>query len=86
MTDREASVDQGGTPGASIRCGNYKLIEFYEDNRMELYDLVEDISEENDLAESMPDKVRELREKLDAWRDDVNALVPEPNPDFVPWQ
>ncbi len=78
--------NQGGTPGASVRAGDYKLIEFYEDGRLELYNLREDVSEENDLSQAMPDKARELHGMLAAWREDVAARIPEKNPDFVPWR
>jgi arylsulfatase A-like enzyme len=76
--------NQGGTPGASIRCGDYKLIEFFEGNRVELYDLREDISESHDLAAAQPQKAAELRTRLQAWLQSVDARLPTPNPDWVP--
>ncbi len=76
--------NQGGTPGASVRCGDYKLIEFFEDGRLELYNLVEDVSEEHNIADDEPEITRELHSRLYEWRASVNAKMPEPNPDYVP--
>ena len=73
----------GCTPGASIRDGDWKLVEFFEDSRIELYNLAEDIGEENDLAVSRPEKASELRDKLHAWQQKVLAKLPAANPDFV---
>ena len=71
------------TPAGAVRCGDYKLIEFFEDGRVELYNLADDISEKNDLSDSMPDKAKELHEKLIAWRKSVDAPVPtEKNPKY----
>lgn len=78
--------NQGGTPGASIRSGGYKLIEFFEDNHVELYDLREDIAEEHDLAAAHPDIASRLRTMLHNWQASVQAAIPQPNPDYVPWQ
>jgi len=71
--------NQGGTPGCSVREGAWKLIEFFEDGRCELYNLVEDVSEERDLAASEGDKVKELKGKLDAWKVSVEAKIPKVN-------
>jgi arylsulfatase A-like enzyme len=76
--------NQGGSPAGAVRAGDYKLIEFYEDNRAELYNLKKDISEKNNLAGKMPDKAAELRKMLQTWRKDVNAQMPTPNPDYAP--
>lgn len=69
------------TPYGAVREGPFKLIEFYEDGHTELYDLREDIGETKDLAEAMPDKVRELLAKFHAWRDSVQAQMPTRNPE-----
>jgi len=74
--------NQGGTPGTSIRAGDYKLIEFFEDNHVELYNLRDDISEENDLSKKLPEKTEELKQLLWAWRERVKAKIPKPNPDY----
>lgn len=70
----------GGRPGASIREGDWKLIEFFEDGHLELYNLAEDLSESKNLAETNPDRARSLHEKLLAWREQVMALMPARNP------
>ena len=74
--------NQGGRPGAALRKGDYKLIEFYEDGRLELYDLSQDIGEENNLTATMPDKAEELHGMLEHWRQEVNANMPRPNPEY----
>jgi len=75
---------RGGTPCSAMRAGDYKLIEFFEDNHVELYNLRNDIGENNDLARTNPDKANELRKMLHQWRKDVNAQIPKPNPDYKP--
>ncbi|RJP19009.1 MAG: DUF4976 domain-containing protein [Candidatus Omnitrophota bacterium] len=67
------------TPVSAIRKGNWKLLEHFEDNRLELFDLENDLGEKNDLAETMPDKANELQDQLIAWRVNVNAQLPSPN-------
>ncbi len=69
-------------PAGAIRQGRYKLIEFYEDGKLELYDLKNDIGEQNNLAAQMPDKAAQLQENLAAWRKSVGAKMPTPNPDY----
>lgn len=71
-------------PTSVIRSGDYKLHEFYEDGHLELYNIKDDIGEKNDLAAKLPAKVKELHDKLVAWRTKTNAPVPtQQNPDFV---
>jgi arylsulfatase A len=72
------------TPGGAIRAGDWKLIEYFEDGRVELYNLREDLGETKDLAAAMPDKTAELRKKLAAWRTSVGAQMPTLNPDYDP--
>jgi len=74
--------NQGGSPGGAVRVGDYKLIEFYEDGRIELYNLKKDIGEKNNLAEKMPVKAAEMLAMLKAWRKEVAAQMPTPNPDY----
>ena len=69
-------------PGAAIREGNWKLIEFYHYNNFELYDLSNDLGEQNDLSKSNPHKAKELRAKLNKWQKKMNAKMPTPNPNF----
>jgi len=78
--------NQGGTPGSSVRAGDYKLIEFFEDGRLELYDLREDIGENRNLAEEKPGLTARLKGMLEEWRVRVEARIPEPNPEYVPRQ
>jgi len=70
------------TPGASIRQGDWKLIEFYERGDCELYNLVEDLGESNDLSKQRPELTEKLRAELAAWQNKMNAQMPQPNPDF----
>ncbi|WP_273320895.1 sulfatase [Vallitalea guaymasensis] len=68
--------NQGGTPGSSIRMGNYKLIEFFETGKCELYDLTEDVSEEYNLIDELPEKASLLKDKLEKWRSKMEAKIP----------
>ncbi len=77
--------NQGGTPGSSVRSGDYKLIEFYGDTHLELFNLRDDINESHNLIDEQPDIAARLKQKLDAWRISVEAMTPEPNPDYEPW-
>ncbi len=70
---------QGGTPSGAVRAGDWKLIEFFEDMHVELYNLREDIGEQRDLAEKKPGKAEELRARLHKWRDSLDARMPRPN-------
>lgn len=74
----------GATPAGAIRKGDWKLIEYFEDGHVELYNIREDLSEKNDLAQKMPDKAAELRKQLAEWRESVSARMPTPNPEYVP--
>ena len=74
----------GATPYSAIRSGDWRLVEFYEDGHAELYNLKDDGSETTDLATSMPDKAKELREKLNAWRVAVGAQPPVKNANYDP--
>lgn len=77
--------NQGGSPGSSIREGDYKLIEFFETNKIELYNLKDDISEAHDLAEKQPELAKQLHIKLTNWRQEVEARIPQRNPEYVPF-
>ncbi len=67
------------TPVSLIQQGPWKLMEFLEDGRRELYQLDQDVSEAKNLIEVNPDKAEELHRKLLAWRSDVKAPMPTPN-------
>ncbi|MBT3913430.1 MAG: sulfatase [Verrucomicrobia bacterium] len=71
-------------PGASIRDGDWKLIEFYHYNNFELYNLAKDPGERTNLAKRNPRKAAELRAKLSAWQKQIKAKMPAPNPDYKP--
>lgn len=71
--------NQGGTPSASVLCGQYKLIEFFEDNKLELYDLRVDFSETRNLADTLPDITYKLRMMLHGWQREVCAAFPTNN-------
>ncbi|MBI3856954.1 MAG: sulfatase [Planctomycetes bacterium] len=75
--------NQGGRPGGALRSGDAKLVEFFEDSRVELYDLASDPGEQRDLAAGQPARAEELRRRLAEWRRSVGAQMPTPNPDPV---
>ena len=72
------------SPVSSIRRGDWKLLEYFEDKRIELYDLGRDIGERNNLAQDMPEKAEQLRNELHAWRKAVDAQMPVVNPNRKP--
>lgn len=72
----------GGRPYSAIRQNNFKLIEFLEDQRLELYDLEEDTGETTNLIEVLPEIATELYGRLASWREAVNAQMPSPNPNY----
>lgn len=74
----------GAMPYGAIRSGDFKLVEFFNDRHVELYNIREDIGEEQDLAAAMPQKADELRARLHAWRREVGAQMPTPNPNHNP--
>ncbi len=67
----------GGRSAGAIRQGNFKLIEFFDNGQVELYNLADDISEEHNLAAELPDKVTELQKRSAKWRAEVEASIPE---------
>lgn len=79
--------NQGGMPGGAIRESDWKLVERYEDGRVHLYNLKNDIGEQNDLASTMPEKVAQMRQKLHTWYQDVDAKFLREKVDSVkPWR
>jgi arylsulfatase A-like enzyme len=76
---------QGGAmPYGAVRMGDYRLIEFYDDGQVELYDLAKDVGEQHNLAAEMPEKAHEMQERLHTWRKEVGAQMPRPNPNYDP--
>ena len=71
-------------PSSVIRKGDWKLIETFDPEGIELYNLADDLSEKKNLAAEQTSKVDELRRELEAWRKDVGAEMMEPNPDYEP--
>jgi arylsulfatase A-like enzyme len=67
------------TPVGVIQAGDWKLMEFYEDHRLELYHLGEDVGETRNLAADMPEKTKQLHSRLVAWRTEIQAPMPTPN-------
>jgi arylsulfatase A len=76
--------DQGGMPSGAIRLGEWKLIEFYEDGRLELFNLTTDPGEKRNLAQREAKRARQLHEQLAEWRKSVDAAMPEKNPNYDP--
>ena len=71
-------------PSSAIRSGDWKLIEFFEDDRLELYNLKEDLGEYINLATKDSDRVEHLHGLLKAWRHEVGAKLPTENPNYDP--
>jgi arylsulfatase A-like enzyme len=69
------------SPCGVIRSGNYKLIEFFEDNHLELYDLAQDPGEQRNLAATMPDRSSQLHAQLKGWRASLHAPMPQTRTD-----
>ncbi|MCC9603565.1 sulfatase [Stieleria sp. JC731] len=65
------------SPGGAIRMGDFKLLEYFENGSVQLFNLRDDISEQHDLSKAMPDKVEEMRTMLKQWRMRVGAAMPE---------
>ncbi len=66
----------GNRPSGAVRVGDFKLVEWFEDGQVELYNLSEDIGESRDLSESLPDKAVELSDMLHSWHRAVDARMP----------
>ncbi|MGQ9732824.1 MAG: sulfatase [Candidatus Zipacnadales bacterium] len=72
------------TPAGAIRRGRYKLLEFYEEGTLELYDLKQDLGEQHNLVEAMPQRAARLQQELAEWRQSVGAKMPTLNPNYDP--
>jgi arylsulfatase A len=75
-------TNQGGRPGGAVRDGDWKLIEHYEDGRVELFNLAKDAGEQHNLADAEPKRTADLKAKLSAWRTEVGAQENTLNPNF----
>ena len=72
------------SPGGAIRDGDYKLLEYFENGTVQLFNLKDDIGEQNDLSKIEVQKAKELTAKLHQWRKDVDAQMMSPNPEYDP--
>jgi len=70
------------SPGGAVRYGDYKLIEYYENNMVQLFNIQTDPGEQRDLSRTEPDKVKQLVAMLHDWRKKVGADMPTPNPKY----
>lgn len=75
---------QGNRPGAAIRYGDFKLIEFYDPPVVELFNLKEDIGETTNLSEVLPELSTELKNKLHAWLHSTSSKMHTLNPHYIP--
>jgi arylsulfatase A-like enzyme len=76
--------NQGGVPGGAVRRGDWKLIEFYEDDRIELYNVSNDPGERTNLARREAKLAGSLRSALEKWRGSIRAVMPAANPQYEP--
>ncbi len=76
--------NQGGAPGAVVRLGNWKLINWFDDNKIELFNLSKDIGEKNNLAAQQPERVKRMLALLSDWKKRVGAKDATPNPNYDP--
>jgi arylsulfatase A-like enzyme len=67
------------TPAGAIRVGDMKLIEFFEDRHVELYNLKDDLSQQHDLAIAQPDVAKSMHDRLVKWREQTGAKMPTAN-------
>jgi arylsulfatase A-like enzyme len=72
------------SPGGAVREGDYKLLDYFENGTVQLFNLANDIGEQYDLSKIEVQKTKELTEKLHRWREDVSAQMMNPNPDYDP--
>lgn len=70
------------SPGGAVRCGDYKLIEYFENNTVQLFNLAKDPGEQHDLAVQEPESAARLKAMLHRWRETVSAQMMESNPDY----
>lgn len=74
----------GARPHSAVRLDAWRLLQYHDDMRVELYHLNQDIGERTEQAGSHPEVTRELEELLEQWRLEVDAQMPTPNPEFDP--
>ena len=84
---RQVHGNREGEPqpvAGAVRRGDWKLVEWLEDGRVELFNLANDLGEAKDLAAQEPDRVARMRDELHAWQRQVGAKFPIPNPKYDP--
>ena len=74
------------SPGGAVISGDFKLLEYYENNTVQLFNLKDDIGEKHELSMELPDKTKELRQMLKEWRIEVKADMMEENPNYQPFK
>ncbi len=74
----------GATPYSAARFGDWRIVEFFETGKIELYNLKDDIGEKADLSAKEAERTAKLHARLKAWRESVGAQLPTPNPDHNP--
>ena len=72
--------NHGSGPCSSVRVGDWKLIHWIEDDSVELFNLASDLGEKTDLAAQQPERVKDLRARLEAWRKEADVNMPRPKP------
>lgn len=77
-------TNQGSRPTGAMRRQNWVMVEYYDEEAVELYDLSSDVTESRDVAAQNPDRVAAMRAALAAWRSRIGAQTNRPNPDFDP--
>lgn len=75
-------TNQGSRPSGAMREGPWMLVEYYDVEKDELYDLRTDLGQRQDLSAQQPERTARMRAALAAWRKDVGAQENRPNPDF----
>jgi arylsulfatase A-like enzyme len=76
--------NQGGAPSGAVRSGDWKLVEWYEDGKIELFNLADDIGEQRNLAGQQPKRASELHAMIKRWRKESGVRMSTPNPKFNP--
>jgi arylsulfatase A-like enzyme len=69
---------------SAVRSGDWKLLEYFPDNHVELYCLRDDPGEQHDLAATQPERAAQLRTRLHEWWKEVGAQLPQANPGYRP--
>lgn len=66
------------SPGGAVRSGDYKLIEYFENGTLQLFNLRDDPGEQHDLSQEQPETAERLKAMLHRWRASVAAEMPKP--------